>query len=106
MSAKFPGGRYGWGEQCHFWPVVYKPNAHLQTMTKTFGKFQKDRHKTGGGIVHRSAHYLYTLEVSRPDLFYFLVLGRAYPIFPKIEIKIKVHAHNFTFTFPSDHVFE
>ena len=38
----------------------------------------------------------------RPEFFYFLVLGRAYPIFLKIQIKIKVPLQNFIFIFPSD----
>ena len=32
--------------------IISKPHAHLQTMTKTPVKFQKDRHKTVGGVVH------------------------------------------------------
>ena len=31
---------------------------------------------------------------SKPDLYYFSVLRRAIPIFPKIQIKIKVYSQN------------
>ena len=42
----------------------------------------------------------------RPELFNFLVLGRAHPTFSKITIKTKVHLNNFiSFFFPSDHIF-
>ena len=30
--------------------IISKPHAHLQTMTKTPVKFQKDRHETVGGV--------------------------------------------------------
>ena len=32
--------------------IISKPHAHLQTMPKIFGKFQKDRHKTIGGVAY------------------------------------------------------
>ena len=31
---------------------ISKPHAHLQTMTKTPVKVQKNRHKTVGGVAH------------------------------------------------------
>ena len=39
----------------------------------------------------------------RPLFFYFLVLGRADPIFPKIRIKIKVFYFHFIYIFPSSY---
>ena len=32
--------------------IISKPHPHLQTMTKTPAKFQKDRHKIVGGVAH------------------------------------------------------
>ena len=32
--------------------ILSKPHAYLQTMTKTSVKFQKNRHKTVGGVAH------------------------------------------------------
>ena len=32
--------------------IISKPHALLQTMTKTPVKFQKNQHKTVGGVVH------------------------------------------------------
>ena len=32
--------------------IISKSHTHLQTMTKTSGKFQKDQHKTVGGVAH------------------------------------------------------
>ena len=32
--------------------TISKPHAYLQTMTKTSVKFQKNRHKTVGGVAH------------------------------------------------------
>ena len=32
--------------------IISKPHAHLQTVTRTPAKFQKDRHKTVGGVAH------------------------------------------------------
>ena len=40
--------------------IISKPHAHLQTMTKTPVKFQKDWHKTAGGVAHtRYPIYIY-----------------------------------------------
>ena len=39
--------------------TISKPHAHLQTMTKTHVKFQKNWHKTVGGV----AHTRYTLSI-------------------------------------------
>ena len=32
--------------------IISKPHAYLQIMTKTSVKFQKNRHKTVGGVAH------------------------------------------------------
>ena len=32
--------------------IISKPHARLQTMNKTPEKFQKNQHKTVGGVVH------------------------------------------------------
>ena len=32
--------------------IIFKSNAHFQTLTKTPIKFQKDRHLTAGGVAH------------------------------------------------------
>ena len=32
--------------------IISKPHAYLQTMTKTPVKFEKDWHKTAGGVAH------------------------------------------------------
>ena len=32
--------------------IISKPHARLQTVTKTPVKFQKNQHKTVGGVVH------------------------------------------------------
>ena len=32
--------------------IISKPHAYLQTMTKTLVKFEKDCHKTAGGVAH------------------------------------------------------
>ena len=44
--------------------IISKPHAYLQTMTKTPIKFQKDRHKTVGGVAH--TRYL-LLEGAEPQ---------------------------------------
>ena len=38
--------------------ILSKPHAHLQTMTKPYVKFQKDRHKTIGGVAHTTYQLL------------------------------------------------
>ena len=38
-----------------------KPHAHLQSMVKTFVKFQKNRNKTVGGVAH--TRYMYPLSI-------------------------------------------
>ena len=39
--------------------IISKPHAYLQTMTKTSVKFQKNRHKTVGGVAHTRYIVLY-----------------------------------------------
>ena len=40
--------------------IIFKPHAHLLTMTKTPVKFKNDRHETAGGV----AHTRYPLSIS------------------------------------------
>ena len=45
--------------------------------------------------------FLFTCLCIRPEFFYFLVYGRAYPIFAIFKIKIKVEKANFILFLPS-----
>ena len=54
--------------------IISKPSAHLQTMTKTPVKFQKNQHKTVGGV----AHTRYPLSmVKMPEKFLSSTCGKS-----------------------------
>ena len=74
--------------------IICKSYAYLQSIIKTFVKFQKNQNKIVGGVAH-----------TRPDFFYFLVLGSADPIFSKTGIKIKLLSLNFIFFIAADRNF-
>ena len=43
----------------NYFSIISKPYAYLQTMTKTAVNFQKNRHKTVGGVAHLKYLLLY-----------------------------------------------
>ena len=76
--------------------VTSKPHSHLQTMTKTSVKFQKDQHKAVGGVAHTRYSYLYTLIVFEPKKWQVKNAAKVTKI--NLSIISKSHAHLQTMT--------